>query len=73
MTAHELAQKLLEGPDLPVHLAYNYGDYWKTQVAPQVLDVEQGRVEYSEYHRMDRVVQEEPEDGETYRAAIILS
>jgi hypothetical protein len=42
-----------------VHFKYNYGDHWRTQVAPRVDDVEQGVVEYSSYHSMDKIVDDE--------------
>jgi hypothetical protein len=41
-----------------VHFAYNYGDHWRTQVAPAVCQVFDGVVEYSDYHRMDKLVEE---------------
>ena len=44
-------------PEAEVHFEYNYGDHWRTQVAPQVSSVEMGMVKYSEYHRMDKVVE----------------
>ena len=55
--------------DSEVHFTYNYGDYWKTQVAPAVRDVFEGEVEYSEYHRMDELLEdyEGPEDDEDDR------
>ncbi len=59
MTSHELARALLDGPDLPVHYAYSYGDYWKTTVAPEVRSVQEGVVTHSEYHNMDKVVDED--------------
>jgi hypothetical protein len=75
MTAHELAHQLLDGPDLPVHHTYNYGDHWKTQVAPKVNEVVEGTIRHSEYHRMDKVVgvegdEDEPQDGD--REVILL-
>jgi len=45
--------------DAEVHFAYGYGDYWKTQVAPSVSGIDEAVVEYSEYHRMDRLVDSE--------------
>lgn len=42
-----------------VHFAYNYGDHWRTEVAPKVGSVEEGVVEYSDYHRMDKMVDDE--------------
>jgi hypothetical protein len=50
-----------------VHFAYNYGDHWRTEVAPKVSQVSEGVVEYSDYHRMDKLVTDEDEcyDEET--------
>ena len=45
--------------DAEVHFSYNYGDHWRTQVAPNVDNVEQGVVEYSAYHSMDKIVDDE--------------
>lgn len=45
--------------DADVHFSYNYGDYWRTTVAPVASDVSEGVVEYSEYHRMDKLVDDE--------------
>jgi len=42
-----------------VHFSYNYGDHWRTQVAPTVDSVEEGVVEYSVYHSMDKMVDDE--------------
>jgi len=48
-----------ENPEAEVHFAYNYGDHWRTEVAPRVGDVRTGFVQYSEYHRMDKVADDE--------------
>ena len=50
--------ELLEGyeADMEVHFAYDYGDRTHSQVAPKVSRVDEGVVEYSEYHRMDKLV-----------------
>jgi hypothetical protein len=50
--------ELLEGyeADMEVHFAYDYGDRTHSQVAPRVSRVDEGVVEYSEYHRMDKLV-----------------
>lgn len=42
-----------------VHYSYNYGDYWRTEVAPAVCQISDGVVEYSDYHQMDRLVTDE--------------
>jgi hypothetical protein len=51
----------LEGmdPEAEVHFSYNYGDHWRTQVAPKVGSIEEGVVEYSAYHSMDKMVDDE--------------
>jgi hypothetical protein len=48
--------------DADVHFAYNYGDYWRTEVAPKISRVSEGVVEYSEYHRMDKMANEDYDD-----------
>jgi len=53
-----------------VHFSYNYGDHWRTQVAPQVSNVTAGIVEYSDYHRMHKMLEDEDcfdEDTGDYR------
>jgi hypothetical protein len=42
-----------------VHFAYNYGDHWRTEVAPKISTVDEGVVEFSDYHRMDKMVDDE--------------
>ena len=56
-----------------VHFAYGYGDHWRTQVAPAISQVFDGVVEYSDYHRMDKLVEDEDcydEDTGDYKAGI---
>jgi hypothetical protein len=45
--------------DAEVHFSYNYGDHWRTEVAPKASRVNEGIVAYSEYHRMDKLVDDE--------------
>ena len=52
-------------PEAEVHFAYGYGDHWRTQVAPKVSRVDEAVVEYSDYHRMDKLVTIE-EDYDVY-------
>ena len=69
--------------DADVHFAYNYGDHWRTEVAPKVGRVDEGAVVYSEYHRMDKMLEDEydiefDDDGnevkdETRRRVVVLS
>ena len=45
--------------DAEVHFAYGYGVHWNTTVAPRVSEVSEGVVEFSDYHRMDKLVDDE--------------
>ena len=67
MKVSELIELLrMENQDAEVHFSYNYGDHWRTQVAPAVSSVQADTVAYSEYHRMDKIVADEAEyDEET--------
>ena len=66
-------------PEADVHFSYGYGDHWRTQVAPKVGEVSEGVVQYSDYHRMDKLVENEDdmyeEDGdynENVRRVVII-
>lgn len=48
--------------DAEVHYAYNYGDHWRTTVAPVVSEVFEGVVKYSDYHSMHKLVDEGDDD-----------
>ena len=57
MTVAELIKALsVMSPSAEVHFEHGAGDYWRTTVAPRVCEVTIGVVEYSDYHRMDKVV-----------------
>jgi hypothetical protein len=45
--------------NLPVHFSYNYGDYWKTDVAQEASDIQTGYVIHSSYHQMPKVLDED--------------
>jgi hypothetical protein len=67
---------MLEGEDqdADVHFSYCYGDHWHTEVAPKLSNVTVGIVEYSDYHRMDKLVTDEEdcydEDTGNYKADV---
>jgi hypothetical protein len=68
MKVRELIESLgYMNPDAEVHFSYNYGDHWRTEVAPAVNQVSEGIVEFSDYHRMDKLVTDEEDvyDEET--------
>ncbi len=67
MTVQDLIDELKSyDPEAEVHFSYNYGDHWRTQVAPRVDSVETGYVTFSDYHRMPKVYEPDyDEDDET--------
>jgi hypothetical protein len=68
ITVKELIEQLgYMDQDAEVHFSYNYGDHWRTQVAPKVGSIEPGVVKYSSYHSMDKIEDDEDElyDEET--------
>jgi hypothetical protein len=65
LTVKELIEELkYMDQDAYVHFSYNYGDHWRTEVAPVVCGVNEGFVVVSAYHNMDKVV-EDPYDEDT--------
>jgi hypothetical protein len=63
MLVEDLIEELKQMPmDAEVHFQYNYGDHWRTQVAPRVDSVEMGFVVHSDYHRMPKVVEPDYDD-----------
>ena len=84
MKVSELIEQLgYMDPEAEVHFAYNYGDHWRTEVAPKIDRVDEGAVVYSDYHRMDKMVENEydaefDDEGreivdETLRRVVVLS
>ena len=55
--------------ELPVMFSYNYGDYWRTQVAVEVTEGGTGTVVHSPYHDMGKVVNVDEIDEEEIPAA----
>jgi len=81
MQVKELIEQLQDmNPEAEVHFAYGYGDHWRTTVAPSASRVSQGLVQYSEYHRMDKMVEDEDDDSyeeegdmnEKFRRVVII-
>ena len=48
--------------EVAVHTSYNYGDHWHTVVAPPARDADLLNVERSDYHRMDKLTQDDGEE-----------
>ena len=79
MQVFQLIEQLMElDPNAEVHFSYNYGDHWRTEVAPKVGSVLEGLVKYSDYHRMDRLMDEDEMiedegDFEGTRRVVVIS
>ncbi len=61
--------------ELDVKIAYNSGDYWRTVVAADIEEIEIVTVEYSDYHRKEKVIDSDDSDDEAdnnVRKALIL-
>jgi hypothetical protein len=72
MKVHELIELLQDqNPDLEVHFSYNYGDYWRTEVAPVVDTVDVAMIVHSDYHEMDRVIDDDSDCGEVRRVVVL--
>lgn len=74
MLVSELRELLRNYPDdMEIHTAYNYGDYWRTTVAPKVTGVFEGAVVHSDYHQMDKLVElDDDETDSDARTVLIL-
>jgi hypothetical protein len=76
MTVQELIEELSNyDSNMEVKFAYNSGDYWKTEVADDITEVQEGNVVYSSYHQTDKVIDiddEQYEDEEDSKAVLIL-
>ena len=72
MTVKELMETLEDfDPNMEVKFAYNYGDYWGTEVASRIGDVDEGQVRYSDYHRMDKVTDYDDE-ADNIKTVVII-
>lgn len=77
LTVRDLIEEL-QGldPDLPVVLSYKYGDRPNTEVAEIVRCADEDSVEWSEYHRAFKVVNQDRDSEEVQPAgyaAVVLS
>jgi len=69
MTVAELIRELEMMPDdMEVKFTYNYGDYSDSQVCGTIGDVDILEVNYSDYHRMDKLA----EDGKAGQKRMVI-
>ena len=72
ITVKELKDMLDDFDDnMKVVFTYNYGDYSRTEVASQVTEVEDGFIEWSEYHRMGKVPEDQYKEEDNEMVLII--
>jgi hypothetical protein len=77
LTVGQLIERL-QGldPSLPVAFSYEYGDYWNTEVAGTIRNVDETAVAFSEYHSMLKIANmdddSEEEEGEENREWIVV-
>jgi hypothetical protein len=76
MTVQELIEELSNyDSNMEVKFAYNYGDYWRTEVADDIREIQEENVVYSSYHQTDKVVDmddERNDDIEDSKTVLIL-
>jgi hypothetical protein len=69
MTVKELIDQLEMMPDdMEVKFAYNYGDYWDSEVCGTIGYVDILEVKHSDYHRMDKLAS----DGERGQKQMVI-
>ena len=64
-------------PNLEVHFVYPSNDYWRTVLAPAVNHVGDGIVKHTDYHRTDKLMDEnemyeEEGDYEGTRRVVVI-
>lgn len=63
MTVEQVISELEQFPmDMEVKFSYNFGDYWKTEVASDINSIDVKLVKYSSYHNMDKIAEDEEDD-----------
>jgi len=73
MKVAELIEVLQGYPaDMEVHMAYGSGDYWRTVLAPAVTQISEGAVKYTEYHRMDKLVELDDDEMDSDARTVLI-
>ncbi len=55
-----------------VLFSYNYGDHWRTNVAAKIESCQEETVVHSEYHNMDKVVDNNGEEPPAKSKQVII-
>jgi hypothetical protein len=65
MTVKKLIDLLQDfDENMEVKFAYNFGDYWRTEVANDITELDEGKVTYSSYHNTSKVVRTDRDEDE---------
>ena len=73
MTVRDLIEHLEQFDDnQEVQIGYPSGDYWNTVVCSSITEVEERTVEYSDYHRKNKISDDSYEDDEDYTNVVVL-
>lgn len=65
MTVGNLIAALSQHPkNSPVYFSHSSGDYWKTQIAAAINDVQPMKVEWSDYHGKMTVANDDNPEGD---------
>ena len=74
MTVKELIEELsYQNPDAKVVFSYPSGDYWKTDLAGEVITVEEGDVTHSDYHDHLKIADSDDEMDNNVSVAVVLA
>ncbi len=80
MTKGELVELLLDfDDDMEIGFAFPSGDYWRTTIVRTVDQVDDGEVDYSDYHEENTLVNRddfedtENQPGIEYKRMVVLS
>lgn len=62
-----------EDPEMEVAFGYNYGDYARTTVAAKIHMAEVNTVVHSDYHNMDRIIDDDDRNADKARRVLLLT
>lgn len=67
--------EMLEGqdPEAEVFIKHIAGDYWRTPLASPISDIEEGQLEYSDYHQQMKVIDSEEDFDEESKGCVLIT
>ncbi len=74
VTVRELREELENfDDDTPVVFAYNYGDIGRTTVCQEVKTLDEASIEWSEYHRMFKLADDNQENPTSDLNVVVIN